>query len=208
MSDSLFLSALLLGLSAGLAPGPLLTLVISETMRHGSGAGTKVALAPLLTDLPIILLTSMALGGLSRFQPLLGGISWLGGLVVMRMGYDCLHTKGLGPLEAGPMAPPPNSLVKGVAVNLLSPHPWLFWFGVGGPLLLKAASISALTAAGFLAAFYLLLVGAKLLIAWLVGGYRRLLSGPAYLSLMRFLGVMLVVYSILLFKDGFHLLRG
>ncbi|MCD6225405.1 MAG: hypothetical protein J7K32_07820 [Deltaproteobacteria bacterium] len=47
----------ILGLSAGLIPGPLLTLVISETLRHNIKAGIKIAVAPLLTDLPIIGLT-------------------------------------------------------------------------------------------------------------------------------------------------------
>jgi len=47
----------LLGLSAGLAPGPLLTLVISETLQHDIKSGVKVALAPFITDLPIIILT-------------------------------------------------------------------------------------------------------------------------------------------------------
>lgn len=51
------LSGILLGLSGGLAPGPLLTLVASETLRHGARAGVRVALAPLLTDLPIVLAT-------------------------------------------------------------------------------------------------------------------------------------------------------
>ncbi len=46
---------ILLGLSAGVAPGPLLTLVVSETLSGGVGAGVRVALSPLLSDLPIIL---------------------------------------------------------------------------------------------------------------------------------------------------------
>jgi hypothetical protein len=45
---------IIFGLSAGLAPGPLLMLVISDTLRHGIKAGVKVALAPVITDLPII----------------------------------------------------------------------------------------------------------------------------------------------------------
>jgi len=48
---------LILGLSAGFAPGPLLTLVISETLQHDLKAGVKVALAPIITDLPIIIFT-------------------------------------------------------------------------------------------------------------------------------------------------------
>ena len=46
-----------LGLAAGFAPGPLLTLVISETLQHDIKSGVKVALAPIITDLPIIFFT-------------------------------------------------------------------------------------------------------------------------------------------------------
>jgi len=45
---------IMLGTSAGFAPGPLLTLVISESLQHGVKSGAKVALAPIITDLPII----------------------------------------------------------------------------------------------------------------------------------------------------------
>lgn len=49
--DFLFLG-IALGLSAGLSPGPLQAIVISETLLKGKKEGIKVALAPLLTDLP------------------------------------------------------------------------------------------------------------------------------------------------------------
>ena len=38
----------ILGLSAGFAPGPLLALVISETLQHDIKSGVKVALAPII----------------------------------------------------------------------------------------------------------------------------------------------------------------
>ena len=47
--------ALTLGLAAGVSPGPLLALVVSATLERGFGAGLRVASAPLVTDLPIIL---------------------------------------------------------------------------------------------------------------------------------------------------------
>ena len=46
-----------LGLTAGLSPGPLLTLVITETLKHSRAAGIKIAVAPLITDVPIIIFT-------------------------------------------------------------------------------------------------------------------------------------------------------
>ena len=42
MASAIVLSGLVVGLSAGASPGPLLSLVISETLNHGTRAGTKV----------------------------------------------------------------------------------------------------------------------------------------------------------------------
>jgi threonine/homoserine/homoserine lactone efflux protein len=70
-----------LGLSSGFAPGPLLTLVISETLRHDMKAGVKVALAPMITDLPIIILTLFIFSKLSNFHDILGIISLSGGVL-------------------------------------------------------------------------------------------------------------------------------
>ena len=58
MIDSLlgFLSAnLLFEVPSGIAPGPVLVLIISETLGHGTRAGTKVACIPLLADASVIL---------------------------------------------------------------------------------------------------------------------------------------------------------
>ena len=71
----------MLGLSAGFAPGPLLTLVISETLQHDIKSGVKVALAPIITDLPIIIFTLLILAKLTNFHNILGIISLIGGFL-------------------------------------------------------------------------------------------------------------------------------
>lgn len=204
MVTGYLLSGCLLGLSAGLAPGPLLALVIGETLQHGRRAGVKVALTPLLTDLPVVTITLLAVERLSRFTPVLAAISILGGLLLLSIGYRTLRTRGILLPTAAPTTE--RALAKGVMVNLLSPHPWLFWISVGAPLLLKAAAESLPAAIGFIASFYLLLVGAKLLLAQLVGRWRELLSGKGYLLTMRILGVLLIAFALLLFRDGYRLL--
>ena len=55
-----------LGLSAGLAPGPLLALVIQRSLHGGLTSGLRVALAPLITDLPIVILALLLVGRLPR----------------------------------------------------------------------------------------------------------------------------------------------
>ncbi len=204
MLTGYLLSGCLLGLSAGLAPGPLLTLVIGESLQHGSRAGVKVALSPLLSDLPVVAITLMAVQQFSRFNLVLAAISTLGGLLVLNIGYRNFRTQGVLLPTAAPASD--RALAKGVAVNLCSPHPWLFWISVGAPLLLKAASESPAAATGFVVLFYLMLVGSKLVLAQLVGRWRELLRGRGYLLTMRFLGLLLMAFALLLFRDGYRLL--
>ena len=86
-------SGLLVGLASGLAPGPLLALVIAQTLRHNVGEGLKVTLAPLLTDLPIIVGALFLLQRVAAVSMLLGALALVGG------GY--VHDGGGEELEAG-----------------------------------------------------------------------------------------------------------
>jgi len=191
-----------LGLSAGIAPGPLLALVISETLRHGMKAGVKVALAPIISDLPIVALALYILAKLSAFHIILGTISFLGGFVLLYMGYESLVTKGVN-LSFRDLKP--ESFKKGIIVNVLNPHPYLFWVSIGGPASIKAWDQSVFAAVAFIGSFYLLLVGSKILLAVVVGRYRSFLTGRFYVYTMRILGLILLVFALLLFRDGLNL---
>ena len=91
MSETL-LAALLagatLGVPSGLAPGPLLTLVIAQTLRHGAREGAVIAAAPLLTDLPVILAGLFLLGALQDATWLFGAISLVGGGYVLLLAWE------------------------------------------------------------------------------------------------------------------------
>jgi threonine/homoserine/homoserine lactone efflux protein len=193
----------ILGLSAGFAPGPLLTLVISETLQHDIKAGVKVALAPMITDLPIIMLTLFILVKLSGFHKVLGIISCMGGFFVLYLGWQSIVTKGV---ELNLQGTRPKSLAKGIIVNTLNPHPYLFWFGVGGPTVTKAMNLGMVAPLAFIGSFYVLFVGSKILIALLIGKSRSFLIGNGYIYTMRLLGVALCVLAMILFRDGFNLL--
>ena len=193
----------ILGLSAGFAPGPLLALVISETLQHDIKSGIKVALAPILTDLPIIVLTLLILAKLSRFNNVLGVISIIGACFIVYLGVTNIKTKGLD-IEENTGAS--KSLQKGILVNALSPHPYLFWFSVGAPTTIKAINLSLPAALSFVLSFYVLLVGSKIVLAIMVGKSRSFLLGNKYIFTMRLLGFILIIFAGFLFQDGLHLL--
>ena len=198
-----FSAGTLLGLAAGFSPGPLLVLVISETLRHNIKAGIKVSIAPLVTDVPIILISLLILNRLAGFRPVLGCISIFGGVFILYLGYESLKTRGV---ELNLSSVSSSSFRKGVITNALNPHPYIFYLTVGAPIIFKSLNQSFLSTVSFVGSFLLLLVGSKILLALVVERSRSFLQGAVYIWAMRTLGALLLLFSLILFRDGLRLI--
>ena len=91
-----------------------------------------------------------------------------------------------------------QALWRAGMMNILSPHPWVFWATVGGPLALTTWSSSPSAAVGMVAAFYVAIVGTKVLLAMVVARGRHLLSDRGYRRALVVAGVLLVVTAVVL----------
>jgi threonine/homoserine/homoserine lactone efflux protein len=198
-SVSLIAMGAFFGLTAGVSPGPLLTLVITETLRHSRKEGVKIALAPIITDLPIILVTYFIFSGLSQLNIILGLISILGGFFFTFLGYETIRTKGL---EFEIKKVEPDSLKKGITANLLNPHPYVFWLTIGIPTAFKAFEINITTVVLYFLTFYVMLIGSKILVAILVERSKSFLRNRIFRRIMQILAILLFVFAILFFYDG------
>ena len=180
------MDALLLGLSFGLAagfsPGPLLALMITSTLKFGWRAGVLAACAPLITD---ALVVAVALGTLNRLSStLLAGLGVFGGLFVAWTGLSTIRQARTAGADPQPSSVPPGSTLsvirQSAVVNLVSPHPWLFWITAFGPLVIDTGRRGTGGAIALVLGFYLTLVGAHLAVVVLVAGTRRRLTGTGY----------------------------
>ncbi len=188
-----------LGLAAGFAPGPLSTLVLSLSLRHGAREGILAAMAPLVTDTPVVIASLFALFSLSRAGWVLGLLSLAGGLFAAWLGVGGMRYAG-GRDE--PSAPAPRSLRQGITANFLSPHPYVFWLTIGAPLVVGAWQKRPLGAVLFLLLFYVSLVGSKVAMALAAGRTRALVSGRTRVAVVRVLGLLLLAFAILFIRDG------
>ncbi|MGZ7109160.1 MAG: LysE family translocator [Methanobacterium sp.] len=199
----LLIAGITLGLDAGFSPGPLLFLVISQTLKHGYREGVKVAFAPIFSDIPIIIICLLFLSLISGYTSILGIISIIGGLYLLYLAYESFKTKGLtGNIELEK----PKSLQKGVTLNLLNPAPYLFWITIGGPIIIPAYYQSALSPLIFIIGFYALLIGSKIALAYATGKSRDFIKGKTYIYIMRILGAVLVIFAIYFLMQGTQLL--
>jgi threonine/homoserine/homoserine lactone efflux protein len=191
------LAGLSLGLAAGLTPGPLQTLIVTSTLQRGFGAGWRVAIAPLVTDVPIVLLSLFLVGSVPT--PWARGLGIAGGILVMSFGiWEITRARRSadGPEIVGTGSA--GDVWRGAAVNLLSPHPWLFWVAAGAPFLLDAWSVSPPHALVFLTGFYAMLIGSKLGLAWVVAVGRKHLAAVWRFRLVLVGGGLLILGGALL----------
>lgn len=185
---------LVLGLGSGLAPGPLFGLVVLASLRGGVAAGTRVALVPLITDTPIVVLSLTVVSSLPSSAVTV--LSVVGGVVVIVFGVQALWA-ARHPAVAEPDVVR-RSVWQAILVNLVSPHPWLFWISVGAPLTVATWHDAHAGAVLFVVAFYAMLVGSKLALAWLVAAGRRRVTARANRALGIAAGLLMIATGVLL----------
>ena len=192
-------SGIIFGLSAGISPGPLLILVISETLQYNMKEGIKVACAPLITDVPIVLATTLIFSRFFHFEPLMGLISLCGALFIGYLGYKAITAKGV---EITAQSIEPQSFRKGIVTNFLNPHPYMFWFIVGAPTVIKALDLNLFSALLFVGGFYTCIIGSKVIVATTVERSRFFIKSTIYIYILKFLGALLLVFSVIFLLDG------
>lgn len=191
-------SGAVFGLAGGFAPGPLLVLVLARSMRYGAREGAKVALAPLVSDPPIILLAVFVFARVATTDPILGVVALVGGGFLVYLAVEMVQAPPPGGDEQGRS----GSLLRGVAANLLSPHPYLFWLTVGAPTVVSARAVGGAAPAGFLVAMYGGLIGAKVLVAVASGQGRMRMAGRSYVFTLRLLAAALAAIGLLSVWEG------
>lgn len=203
--DTSFTIGIVLGLAAGLSPGPLLALTIAQTLKYGVVEGIKVAMAPLVTDAPIVICSLWLLFSMQSADIMLGALSLAGCLYISYLALENFRAK---PVKLDGVQTAPRSLTKAVVANALNPSPYLFWMTVGGPMILRQGNERIAPAVGFLVFFYLCLVGSKITLSLITGKFKDFLTGRLYLFILRALGAALLFFAVLLFKDAlmfFHI---
>jgi len=196
-------TGMIFGLSAGIAPGPLLALVISETISLGRNAGLWIAVSPVFTDIPIIAAVILLISNLPFRDTVLGSIALIGAIYLVSLGLANMKSRtGDFYVSRGKGSP----LKKGILANALNPHPYLFWITIGTPVLFRAGASGPGPVIAFLLSFYICLIGIKAALAIMLDRVRSFLNSRLYIWIMRILGAAMILLAFLLCVDGLRLL--
>ncbi len=187
------LTAFILGIFAGMAPGPYTTMVAATGFERGFRAAVPLAAAPLFTDLLPLLLTSLLLTQLSAQA--LSAMGFVGGVAVIGIGALLLWRYGPGhaPPQEVHGAAPTVRLWHVVVSTSLSPAPWLFWLSIASPLFLRSWTQSRLEGAVFLVVLFSTNISSALSLAWVASHGGRVLDPSWRRIVLQGAGAALIV---------------
>ena len=164
--------------AAAVQPGPYQAYLVSEALKNGWRRTLPAALAPVLSDIPIILLVLFVLRVLAPAVTL--ALRAAGGVFLLYLAWRAYRTwRSYRPSVESDAGVARRSVLSAAAINLLNPNPWLGWSLVMGPLLLKGWRESPAHGVALLVAFYGTMVVASAGIIVLFAGARNLGSRVA-----------------------------
>lgn len=153
------LQGLSYGFTAAASPGPMQAFLLSQSLKNGWLRTLPAALAPLISDGPIIVLVLFILAQVPetglRLIRIAGGLfliylAWGAYKNYRQVSSDKVEIK----LDSSA-----QSLLKAALTNFLSPVPYIFWSTALGPILLQGWQESPTFGLAFLLSFYGMLIG-------------------------------------------------
>ena len=139
--------------AAAVQPGPFQTYIISQTLSRGWKRTLPAAFAPLISDVPIIILTLLLLSqvgdGFFQFLHCGGGI-----FLLYLSSRSFVAWRNFNTDQTVDVKSSQQTLLNAALVNVLNPNPYIAWSLIMGPLFLKGWREAPINGISLLLAFY------------------------------------------------------
>ncbi len=193
------LSYLIFGITyafaAAVQPGPLLTYIISQTLKKGWRSTLPAAFAPVISDIPILILILFLLSKMPDSFIFILRIG--GGLFLLYLGFRAF--KSWQEFDADQTIlneSGQQTLFNAVFVNLLNPAPYLGWSLILGPIFIEGWKLAPINGIAMIIGFYVTMILTLAGIIILFGFARKM--GPKVSK------ILLGLSSIVLFAFGIY----
>jgi len=175
------ISGFLLGGAAAVQPGPFQAYLAGRTLKYGWRKTLSAAFAPLLSDGPIIILVVFIL---SQTPVLFLDILYSAGGVFLlylafsaykearRAGREDAADENAAEMSAEKAVS--GGMLKAALMNILNPHPYIFWAAIAGPMFLRGWREASQLGIAFMIGFYGTLIGGFVLFIGIIHAVGRM----------------------------------
>jgi len=207
---TIFWTALVVGFSGAMMPGPLLTVTIGESMRRGFVAGPLIVLGHAILEILLVVLLVLGLAQFLASEWVNTVIALVGGAFLVYMGWSMTRdawrgrvSLDLGSPEGSASAVPDTARVStprpgmhpvaaGILVSLSNPYFTFWWATVGLAFITTSIAFGAAGLAAFTTGHLLADLIWYSLVSGAVAGGRRFMNQQVYRGIIAVCGVFLV----------------
>ena len=116
-------------------PGPFQAFLFSQSITNGWRKTVPLVFAPLISDLPVIVLVLLVLTNIP--PQVLAILQFAGGMYLLYLAFEAYNNWRRFDANVQPGVSAQKNIFKAVLVNLFNPNPYLGWSLVMGPMLIK-----------------------------------------------------------------------
>ena len=211
-----FGTALLIGFSGAIVPGPLLSVTINESLRRGAVGGLLVVCGHGLLEMLLVIGIASGFNKILALKTVGSVIGVSGGLVLLWFGYSIIcnisreidvfkdeegKTKGK---KEGWHAP----VIAGIVTSISNPFWFLWWAAVGTALIVQALSQGTAGLIAFYSGHILADFIWYMFVTIMVVYSKRFLNEKTYKIILIACGIFLICFGIYFILSGFGLVGG
>lgn len=209
---AILISSFIIGLTGAMAPGPLLTVTITETARKGFFTSVLLMVGHSLLELVIMIAFLFGLRNLLTNIGVALAVSFLGGGFLIWMAYGILSGVLSGKMnlnlesknESGSGMHP---VFAGILVSISNPFWFVWWASVGAAYFLEARALGMTAIGAFYIGhissdfFWYCLVGVLVSLGFAVGRQHQMMNS-IYRGVMIFCALFLVLMGLKFINNG------
>ena len=177
---------------------------LSYAIKGGWKKALPAAFAPLVTDMPVILLVLVILNNLP--ESFLRILQIGGALFIFYLAWESLQAyRQFREIEAAQDTSTWGTLLKAATMNILGPGPWLFWSLLNGPNLLLVWAMSPWWGVAYLVSFYGVFILSNIALILVFSSMRKMGEGVRR-SLLLVSAIILAGFGIYQLLQGLSLI--
>ena len=200
---ALFSSSFVIALSGALMPGPLLTVLVSESSRRGALAGPSMILGHGMLELALVLALLMGMAPFLNRDDVFIGIALIGGVILFWMAISMFRSLPTLHLALDVEAEKSQNLViAGILFSLANPYWIIWWASIGLAYIMNSSKFGILGIMAFFIGHILADLTWYSLISYSVARGRRFFTNVSYRWLIGVCASFLFVFAGYFFYSG------
>ncbi|MGA1867155.1 MAG: LysE family transporter [bacterium] len=203
----IFTSAFIIALSGAMMPGPLLTITISESMVRGKWTGVLLIIGHSILEAGLIIIILAGFGSLFKINKAVAIISFLGGFILLWMGWDTIKkAKGLSLSlnNENPVKSTSGPIVTGILASISNPYWIIWWVTIGIGYLATSLAYGWLGIAAFFSGHISADFAWYTLISFSIAGGKKFVSHRIYHGVLVTCGCILCLFGVIFLHLGFR----